>query len=293
MNIKVRLEDIGYNHNLFFSISQSDIVYDLKKQIFQKSSCIPLNRMGLYYKINGKRIELNSNSSNLKNNLPSTSQLIIYAYDIGITLPINIANVIEYSGPILTFFIFFIYYQWYLQNQCSTITIISFILSTLHYAKRVFESIFVHIHSKTMQLKMLIIECIYYIGYYGIFCGYFIFTNNKKLNYYTDILGIILFFVSEFNNFQCHIILRIIRLKSTIDKKIPKGNLFNYICCANYFWEVCSWISLSVITGLKCVWGFTIIGFLVMTLWGIEKRKGYLILDKENCPKKAIIPFVI
>ena len=292
MKIKVNFNEMGYNTTLSFEVNESDILFDLKKQIIQKIQFISIERMGLYYFDSQKnKVYLYNNSANIIQSIKNNTN--VYLYDQGKQLDLALANTIEYSGPIVTFLLYIIYFKLYLQQDLSVMTIISIILSCFHYAKRVFESIVVHIHTKTMSLNMLILECVYYIGYYGIFCGYHVFTNEKEFHLVPDCFGIVLFFLSEINNFNCHIILRTIRLKNSNETQVPKGNLFKYVCCANYFWEVCSWISLTIVTRLYSVGFFACMGLAIMTAWALEKKKGYTIKYGKVCPPKAIIPFIL
>ena len=47
MKIKVNFNEMGYNTTLSFEVNESDILFDLKKQIIQKIQFISIERMGL------------------------------------------------------------------------------------------------------------------------------------------------------------------------------------------------------------------------------------------------------
>ena len=167
---------------------------------------------------------------------------------------------------------------------------------TFHYSKRVYESIWIHIQINTMELKMFFVECLYYILYFGIFAQKQIFDID--INHRPSFIFVILFFISEINNLHCHIILRSIRLNNKFQREIPTGNIFNLVYCANYFWEICSWLSLSIYSSLKSFYFFTFMGGVIMSMWALEKKNFYTkMLHKKNLDinknKMAIIPFIL
>lgn len=302
MEINVDISEVaGNKKEIRITIDERDIVYDIKKKIFQLQNTIPTIQMELYYKdpnTKKKRI-LGNNSAIVLKSFPDLKNVHkLYIQNKGPQIDICIANVIEYSGPIITFTLLLIYNIFVLERKLSSLQITIYILTLLHFTKRVFESVVVHIHTKTMELKMLIVECIYYIGYYGIFCGWNLFaydSNKSNLSFPRDWIVICMFLIYEYNNFRCHIILRVIRLKNRNVVCVPQGNLFKFVYCANYFWEVCSWICMSVLSEMKSIWGFTFMGFAVMTLWALEKKDSYYkhFPTERELNKKAIIPFIL
>ena len=185
-----------------------------------------------------------------------------------------------------------------MKKPLNKIQIWTIIMIIFHYSKRVLESIFVHIQINTMEFKMFLIECLYYIIYFGVYTQKKIFSIENDLEDNYKYLYILLFFVSEINNYHCHIILRKIRLKNCNKREIPKGNIFDFVYCANYFWEICSWFFISIFSSIKAIYFFTVMGGVIMTLWALEKKDFYNKMlfkkyNKINNNKKAIIPFII
>ena len=292
MEIEVDPYEIGNNKKYKIEINQSDIVFDIKKIIAKKEVSIPINQIGLYVMKKNNKILIKENSLNLFDFIKKyeITKRVIHVYSIGKQVDTAIANLIEYSGPIVTFLVYALIFR---DKPYSIVEKYSILMSCFHYLKRCLEGLYIHIHTKTMELAMLFIECIYYIGYYGIFCGYYMFNNEKaEFSYWRHLPTGILFLFCEINNFNCHIILRKIRLSDSAAVMVPEGNLFRYVYCANYFWEVGSWICMSVFTGLWQVGVFTLIGFTVMTIWALEKKKRYE-AKFGVCGKKAILPFIL
>ena len=261
--------------------------YDLKKRYPEKLNLSTKNDLKIF-----------ESYPYIKNNFKT---ITLYSYDLGIQINTPLANIIEYSAPIIILLFYIIKYYYFDNNQnkkLNTIQILTIIMIIFHYSKRVLESIFVHIQINTMEFKMFLIECLYYIIYFGMYVQKQIFNIEKELENRISYFYILLFFISEINNYHCHMILRKIRLKNNNNREIPKGNIFNYVYCANYFWEICSWLFISLFSAIKSIYFFTIMGGIVMTLWALEKKDFYnkMIFKKFNRinnKKKAIIPFII
>ncbi|VDM42688.1 unnamed protein product [Toxocara canis] len=106
--------------------------------------------------------------------------------------------------------------------------------------------------------------------------------------------GIALFICGAFTNLQSDSILRNLRRPGERGYKIPRGGLFEYVSCANYFGESVEWIGYALAARTLPAFAFAL--FTVCNLgpravhhhrWYIEKFEDY--------PKtrKAIIPFVL
>ncbi|KAK1419664.1 hypothetical protein QVD17_28908 [Tagetes erecta] len=89
--------------------------------------------------------------------------------------------------------------------------------------------------------------------------------------------------------------LKLVKLKETGGGyKIPKGGLFEYVSCANYFGEIVEWLGWTLMTG-----SWVGLGFLLYTCANLVPRacanhEWYLEKFGEDYPKgrKAIIPFL-
>lgn len=130
-------------------------------------------------------------------------------------------------------------------------------------------------------------------------------------------LWIVEIYTSRLGNLSIHLLLRDLRPAGSKERKIPYPNanplsqLFNYVSCPNYTYEVASWVSFTILT--QCLPGenlykierfnhsqikilaalFTLAGFLQMKIWADGKHRAY---KKEfpNYPKSRlpIIPFI-
>ena len=171
-------------------------------------------------------------------------------------------------------------------------------MGVTHYGKRFIESLVVHKFSRdTMPVKNLFINVFYYWILFGVSCGYSIFNDSFKntLNP-LKFAFFFLFFVFEFLNLQCHLIQKNAKEESNGEYKILPGVYgFQYVTCANYFWEFLSWLAFSLFANTLNFYVFTICGFAIMTKWALEKHSNFrkMFGDKYPLERRAIIPFVI
>ncbi|KAF7491486.1 putative very-long-chain enoyl-CoA reductase art-1 [Sarcoptes scabiei] len=188
-------------------------------------------------------------------------------------------------------------------NPMSYVAHLAMLCWTIHYVKRLLETIFVHRFShSTMPIMNLFKNCSYYWGF-AFFIGYFInhpLYTEPFLGKFQVFLGMLLFLVNEYGNYSIHIALRDLRPPGTTERKIPMPTknpftfLFNYVSCANYAYEWYSWASFAIMTQCLPVAIFTAAGLYQMSIWALGKHRNY---KKEfpNYPKKrkAIVPFLL
>lgn len=201
----------------------------------------------------------------------------------------------EYFGPLFVYSLFYLFprqfYPWSEDGRKVTYPAqtLAFFYWSFHYAKRIFETFFVHRFSHaTMPVFNLFRNCSYY-WFFGAFVSYFV---NHPL--YTPVpenrayAALIFSVICQLSNFYCHIILR--GLRSSDDKggyQIPRGFLFNYITCANYFTEILGWVGFNIATQTVAGVIFMIAGGYQMAMWAIAKHKRLRrVFDgKEGRPK--------
>lgn len=280
-------------------VNPEDTVSNLKKKIISTFNLSKLNpnRLGMSFINNNtnKKTSLSSNTKSLVS-LNMTPGDTVIVKDLGIQVSWRWVYVVEYLGPLFIIALFFS-----LNNHFnnSNIRSVLFIMSTFHYLKRLFESAFLHEFSRpTMPLANLFINCGYYWGVYGFFVGFTLFYSNSNIE--SHFLGSLryvfafLFFVCEIQNLKCHIILRELKAKNNGEKGIPSGEGFDLVSCANYFWEVMSWLFFSLCANHYSAYTFTILGLVIMSKWANERHVNYKKTFGDKYPKnrKRIIPFI-
>ena len=147
-----------------------------------------------------------------------------------------------------------------------------------HFAKREFETLFVHRFSRpTMPLFNLFKNSIYYWSF-ALLVGYPLCHPDYTPAPASHVqLGFAIFVVSELLNFAVHVSLRTMRpAEGSKERPIPTGPLFALVSCPNYTFEVAGWVGFSLMTHIFWSYAFTLVGFLQMWAWAKKKHEGYL-----------------
>lgn len=169
-----------------------------------------------------------------------------------------------------------------------------------HYAKRIFETFFVHTFSHgTMPIRNLYKNCSYYwlfAAAVSYFVNHPLFTSPPETRV---LFGIVFGMLCQASNLYCHVILTNLRKPGEKGYKIPKGFLFEYITCANYSAEIYGWLGFNIAT--QSVMGvlFMLAGAFQMTIWALAKHKRLKTIfngkdGNEKYPKRwVILPFMV
>eukprot|EP00850_Spirogloea_muscicola_P018513 SM000170S02685 [mRNA] locus=s170:301227:302979:+ [translate_table: standard] len=205
--------------------------------------------------------------------------------DLGPQVGYRTVFVLEYLGPLLIYPLFFVYPQIFYPWQTGKIRRAdvqeyALVYWSFHYAKRIAESMLVHRFSHaTMPLPNLFRNCAYYWAFAALI-GYII---NHPL--YTPPpfmqmkVGLTIAIVAQWSNLYCHVILRDLRPSSggpagkRGDYQIPRGFLFEYITCANYFTEIMGWLGFNIATQTLPGAVFLVAGAVQMGQWALIKHR--------------------
>lgn len=285
------------------NVSPTDTVLSLKKKVSDKTR-LSVDRISLRTEARGKNVpdEKLINDLNL---VGSTAAL--YYRDLGPQIAWKTVFLCEYAGPLLVYPIFylrpsFIYGIWAADKPIHFAVTLALICHSFHYAKRLYETQFVHRFSNgTMPFFNLFKNCSYYWGF-AAFMSYFVnhpLYTSAAFGSFQIYLGLAGFVICELGNYSIHTLLRDLRPPGTKERKIPHPNsnpltqMYNFTSCPNYTYEVGSWISFSVMTQCLPALFFTLAGFIQMKIWADGKHRNY---KKEftNYPKnrKPIVPFL-
>ncbi|KAJ3207291.1 hypothetical protein HDU67_007578 [Dinochytrium kinnereticum] len=175
------------------------------------------------------------------------------------------------------------------------------IMIMIHFAKRVFESMFVHVYSGKMALK---VACMIATAYtitsvqthfataWSIAEEPALFTNQSPI---VLAVGIALFAVGIIGNFYHHIIMASWRSgKSANGEKkyvVPHGGMFGLVACPHYFFEILIWLGISVTsssmfgyTGVVTATAYLAMRSVKTTAWYREKMEDYPKTRKHLIP---------
>ncbi|VDK83885.1 unnamed protein product [Onchocerca ochengi] len=286
------------------NISHDEAVLSIKKRLSQKLS-LPINQIALRLDVKGKNLKDDLTVQNL--NLPSTGAYL-YLRNLGPQIGWKTVFLLEYFGPLVIYPIFCLRPIEIYGSDASRYHMFSgvklaLVCSTIHYAKRLLETQFVHRFSNaTMPLRNMFKNCSYYWTF-AAFISYFINHPLYTPPYFGSVqvaVGFIGFIVCEIGNLSIHLLFKNLRPPGTKIRKIPMPNanpmtlMFNFVSCPNYTYEVGAWFWFSCMTQSLPALIFTFAGFLQMAIWAKEKHRNY-IREFPNYPKhrRAIIPFVL
>jgi very-long-chain enoyl-CoA reductase len=276
----------------------SDKVSDLKNMVKNSLNIsLSTDRIALYYKnaSTKEKVFLSNNDKKLGDYGVYDKTTIFYK-DLGPQIGWRTVYIIEYFGPLFLIAYFFFSFG---PSKTNTTQRMAFIMSSFHYLKRLFESVFIHDFSKsTMPMKNVLINCLYYWVLYGALCGYTLYNPDyveDSPRSFVRYLIVFLFFSAEIKNLKCHLILKKLKEDNRGEKGIPHGEGFEFVSCANYFWEFIAWLCFSIFVNLWSFYLFTFCGFLIMMQWAKKKHAEYLRTFGDRYPKnrKAFIPFLI
>lgn len=283
------------------SINDNATVKDIKKEI-AKISKLSVDRQSIRAELKGKDTKDTLTVDNL--NLKNTKK--VFVKDLGPQIGWNTVFLLEYAGPFVLYFLvslrpWILYGSQKKDDSLSTTAFIALLCWSIHYLKRILETLFVHRFSHgTMPIRNLFKNC----GYYWGFCVYVAYHVNHPLftppPFIFTAIGAAIFIVCEIGNLSIHLLLRDLRPPGTTVRSIPVPNgfpltkLFDFVSCPNYTYEFGAWFGFTLMTFCLPAGLFALAGLYQMTVWAIGKHKNY---KKEfpNYPRarKAILPFLI
>lgn len=273
------------------------------------------NRIRLTYKEGEKQIPLDSAKS-----LPdyfSQKQLSegvsLYAKDLGPQLAWRTVFLLEYLGPILIHALVYFYYTTIKGVAQSGTQKLAFWLAVVHFAKREYETVYVHRFSNaTMPFFNLFKNSGHYWILSGINLSVFVYSHDasdlaaagffKRVVFHVNSLPswiqallVAVWVYAEVSNFITHKILSGLRSSDSKAYVIPYGYGFSWVACPNYFFESLSWTAYALLVGNWSAWVFLAVSSGQMFLWAVKKHKRYIKTfgdDYKKLKRSVFIPFV-
>ncbi|GFQ06437.1 very-long-chain enoyl-coa reductase [Phtheirospermum japonicum] len=124
---------------------------------------------------------------------------------------------------------------------------------TLHFFKRVFEVLFVHKFSGSMDVEaMVTISLSYFTNAVGIIYNQHLTQSLPQPSIDLKYLGVPIFLLGIAGNFYHHFLLS--KLRSDNQKgeekqyKIPRGGLFGWVICPHYLFEIVGFLGIACIS---------------------------------------------
>ena len=189
-------------------------------------------------------------------------------------IPWRTVFVCEYTAPLLVF---------PAVSKAGPFSTLASTLWTVHFAKRLAETLFVHKFSKgTMPLTNLFKNC----GYYG-GAAALVAWDTSRSSYSAQLAKLFAqlstktkvfvgaWALCEVLNLYTHLHLASLRSDGSREAKIPTAWPFRRVCSPNYSFEIGSWIFYSLATASPAAWAFTTLGAWQMATWSKQKLKRY------------------
>lgn len=284
------------------TVDPSSTIKDLKRQIYRLKPWMYPERQELRHQARGKGI--GENQTIQEAGVKDQGQLFLK--DLGPQIGYKTVFLTEYAGPLLVYL--WVYQRPWLfygdvdvHQPVSRVVNIAAICWTIHYAKRLLETVFVHRFSHaTMPLRNLFRNC----SYYWLFAAYVAYHINHPL--YTapcetqTYISLAAWALCEIGNFSIHWLLRHLRPAGSKERKVPRPTadpftkMFNLVSCPNYTYEVGGWVAFTFMTQCLPAGLFAFAGFYQMLVWALGKHRAYK-KDFADYPRgrKAIVPFLI
>ena len=108
-------------------------------------------------------------------------------------------------------------------------------------------------------------------------------------------VGIIIFFIGMYINLQAdYYLIKLSKNKKKGQYFIPRGYLFEYISCPNFFGETLEWFGYAICIWTLCGWGFFLQTFFTIIPRGYHHHQYYKDKFSGYPPnRKAVIPYLL
>jgi very-long-chain enoyl-CoA reductase len=190
--------------------------------------------------------------------------------DLGLQVGWRVVFVLEYFGPLV------VYTAWRDTHD------VDVVLWSLHYAKRLLETLVVHKFSRaTMPLTNLFRNCAYYWGAAALISR----TTHPGSDVLWPIVGA--WAVAQVANGACHV--HLAHIRTGVEYARPTFRPFRWVVCPNYSFEVLGWALFALQARSPMAGAFAALGAAQMYDWGRKKRARYLELFGD-APRGVLVP---
>lgn len=171
----------------------------------------------------------------------------------------------------------------------------------LHVTRRWYECMYVSIFSSaTINLAHYALGYLHYWGCATVLIAYSRTPYQPEfgsLLLVQKLLGIGLFIFASYHQYLSHKTFANLRKKSHNNEKyaIPRGGLFEYISCPNYFCEILIYVSFYLILGFTHPWALILTWVITNQMMAGIMTHDWYKRNFDDYPKlrKAIIPFLL
>jgi protein-S-isoprenylcysteine O-methyltransferase Ste14 len=215
--------------------------------------------------------------------------------DWGPMIPNRLGWIIMELPSLIMFVVFFLVGP----NPVNSVTLIFFLLYTIHYFNRSIIFPFRTHTSKKFMPLIIAIFAIFFNLINGFINGYYFGTISGEygIEWLYDIrfiAGGLLFFLGMAINQKSDNMLLALRNSTKKGYTIPTGGLFKYISCPNFFGEIVEWAGFAIMTWSPAALAFAIWSIVNLLPRALDHHRWYKDNFSNYPPnRKALIPFII
>jgi very-long-chain enoyl-CoA reductase len=169
----------------------------------------------------------------------------------------------------------------------------------VHFVRRSLESAFVHRYTKpAVPVGDVVSEYIYYWGFAGWNAAALFSPSYAAPAPWQLGLGVLVFVLAELGNAKAHRMLAELRPDGSVERKIPRGFLFEWVSCPHYLCEIGSWVGFAIATPTWAAFGFLVVGAGILTAWARTRHRSYQTdfagQEREAYPaqRRSLLPFI-
>lgn len=169
----------------------------------------------------------------------------------------------------------------------------------LHFLRRTLEASFVHRYSKAaVPVGDIVTEYIYYWGFAAWNAAALFSPSYTAPAPLQLAVGVLVFALSELGNAKAHRMLRALRPDGSVERKVPRGFLFDWVSCPHYLCEIGSWVGFAIAAATWASLGFLLVGAGILAAWARTRHLAYQRdfsgQDREAYPaqRRALLPYI-
>ena len=146
-------------------------------------------------------------------------------------------------------------------------------LFLLHYFQRSFVFPFLMRGKNRMPLAIMLMGAIFNVVNAYLIGGWLFYVSPVDMydiSWFHSplfILGVVIFFIGMAVNIKSDSIIRHLRKPGDRNHYIPRGGMYRYVACGNYFGEVVEWLGYAVLT-----WSLAGLTFVLWTFANLAPR---------------------
>jgi protein-S-isoprenylcysteine O-methyltransferase Ste14 len=215
--------------------------------------------------------------------------------DWGPMIPNRLGWIIMELPSLVMFVIFFLVGP----NPINIVTLIFFLLYSIHYFNRSIIFPFRTHTSKKFMPLIIAIFAIFFNLINGFINGYYFGTISGEygIEWLYDIrfiAGGLLFFLGMAINQKSDNMLLALRNSTKKGYTIPTGGLFKYVSCPNFLGEIVEWTGFAIMTWSPAALAFAIWSIVNLLPRALDHHRWYKDNFSNYPPdRKALIPFII